>query len=219
MSADEILRNAEYAANHATTIAIAWHALLAGALLAVAAGAHPSCRAVRLVLVAPLVSVAAVAFVFGNPFNGVVFAAASTLLAVLALRPDRGDLTVRWDWRIVAGIAVLAYGWAYPHFLEGPATAYLYAAPLGVLPCPTLATIIGMTILGGGLSSRRWSYALATVGLVYGVVGVAYLGVTLDLALIAAAVALAFAARHAHEDLATGRGIGQPADRPGLQCL
>lgn len=34
---------------------------------------------------------------------------------------------------------MLAIGWIYPHFLDGPAVDYLHAAPVGLVPCPTLA--------------------------------------------------------------------------------
>ena len=80
--------------------------------------------------------------------------------------------------------------WLYPHFLEGHATAYLYASPVGLVPCPTLAVAIGFALLGNGLGSRVWSLTLAAVGLLYGLFGVLRLGVFLDIGLVSGAVAL-----------------------------
>jgi hypothetical protein len=50
------------------------------------------------------------------------------------------------------GVSMIAFGWLYPHFLEShPATTYLFAAPTGVIPCPTLSLVIGFALLSGGL--------------------------------------------------------------------
>jgi hypothetical protein len=91
----------------------------------------------------------------------------------------------------VVGIAAIAFGWAYPHFLAGDPLAYLYAAPVGLVPCATLAIAIGFTLLGGGLGARWWSLVLAVLGLFYGLFGVFKLGVRVDLALIACSAVLA----------------------------
>jgi hypothetical protein len=72
-----------------------------------------------------------------------------------------------------------------------PAATYLYGAPLGVVPCPTLMAVLGLTLLGGGFRSRAWSLTLVGLGLLYGVVGVAWFGVILDAILVAGAAALA----------------------------
>jgi len=70
------------------------------------------------------------------------------------------------------GVAMIAFGWLYPHFLTfGPVTRYLVAAPMGLIPCPTLSLVIGFALLAGGLSSRAWSIVLAVVGLFYGLFG------------------------------------------------
>ena len=86
----------------------------------------------------------------------------------------------------------------YPHFFGisyplpwvfGP-LAYLYAAPTGLIPCPTLSLVIGFALLGGGLGSRAWSISLAAVGLFYGLFGVMRLRVYWDIPLIFGAAAL-----------------------------
>jgi hypothetical protein len=80
----------------------------------------------------------------------------------------------------------------YPHFLHTRTWAeYIYAAPLGLIPCPTLSAVIGATLILGLLQSKAWSLAVALAGLLYGVIGVFRLGVGLDVALIAGATILA----------------------------
>jgi hypothetical protein len=75
---------------------------------------------------------------------------------------------------------LFAFGWGYPHFLDAKQwTAYLYAAPLGLLPCPTLSTVIGLTLMLGIFRSKPWSITLAVAAFVYGAVGVFVLRVSL----------------------------------------
>jgi hypothetical protein len=145
-----------------------------------------------VLLLLPLVlSVAVIAWIHRNPFNGISFTLLALVLGLLArrvaavatTRPPRGALWL--------GIAMIAFGFAYPHFLTTrSAFWYLYSAPLGLLPCPTLSFVIGVTLVAGGLGARAWSLVLAVAGLAYGLFGVARLGVWLDLGLILGAAGL-----------------------------
>ena len=142
-------------------------------------------------------SVAALAFAFGNLFTGWVFAVSVLALTGLAMNRDRRPVSRGSAWTGRIGVAMVAFGWLYPHFLEGHATAFLYASPVGLVPCPTLAVAIGFALLGNGLGSRVWSLTLVAVGLFYGLFGVLRLGVFLDIGLVGGAVALAASAfRH-----------------------
>jgi len=178
------------ASHGAVGIAIGWHTVTFVAVLALMLGWRPSNRAAGAMLAAPIASAAAVALAFGNPFNGSVLGALALALGLLALRlpgrvaPGSGAATV-------GGVLLVGFGWFYPHFLQGGTPlAYLYAAPTGLIPCPTLALVIGFALLGSGLASRAWPLALASVGLFYGVFGVARLGVYLDIPLICGAATL-----------------------------
>ena len=68
-------------------------------------------------------------------------------------------------------------------------TAIAYAAPFGLLPCPTLLVVIGTTLLIPNLHSKVWSCALVATGLLYGAVGVLRLDVVLDWSLLLASAA------------------------------
>lgn len=193
-SATEILDGLAAIANQVTGIAVAWHIAIAVALLALASGWRPSQRTARLLTGTPLASVAALAFAFGNLFNGWVFAASALILTALATNRDRRPVSRGSAWTRRIGVAMIAFGWLYPHFLEGHATAYLYTSPVGLIPCPTLAVAIGFALLGNGLGSRVWSVTLAAVGLFYGLFGVWRLGVFLDIGLVGGALALVVAA-------------------------
>jgi hypothetical protein len=190
-SPESILESLAATANSAVTLAVMWHVLLLAVIVALLAGWRPSQRFAAASLAAPLASVSALAFRHGNPFNGVVFALLALALLALALRLNprpvrRGGLATT-----VMGAFMIAFAWVYPHFLgQHPPAMYLIAAPMGLIPCPTLALVMGLTLLAGGFGSKMWSLMLAGAGLFYSLFGVARLGVTIDVALAAGALAL-----------------------------
>lgn len=85
----------------------------------------------------------------------------------------------------------MVFAWVYPHFLVGRSPlAYLVGSPMGLIPCPTLALVMGLALVAGGPGGRSTSLLLALAGLFYAVFGVARLGVVLDVALLAGPVGL-----------------------------
>jgi len=201
----DILDGLSAIANENRGVAALWHLAVATALVALALGWRPSTYTARFLASTPLASVAALAFAYGNPFNGLAFSlSAFSLMAVAMIGKCRpvsgGSATGRG-----LGMATIALAWIYPHFLAGPAATYLYASPMGLIPCPTLALAIGLALLGNGLGSRAWSLILATAGVLYGGFGTWRLGVFLDIGLIVAALALVV------EVVRPGRA-GHPAD-------
>jgi hypothetical protein len=189
--AQNILTNLKLIANDRIAGAIAWHVAVALCGLALVFGWRPSRRLAGLLLSAPVASVGIVAFMHGNPFNGAMFGALAAVLIAIASRLGadgaRGGTTVDR----IAGAVMIAFAWLYPHFLDGrPPATYLYAAPMGLIPCPTLALVIGFTLVSGGLASRAWPFTLAAAGLFYGFFGFFRLRVGLDFFLVAGALAL-----------------------------
>lgn len=188
-------------ADEAVIVGVAWHVVTLCLLLALAFGWRPTQRLCGWLLAAPLLSVAIVAAVFGNPFNALVFAGLA-LSSLLAGRLERRPVMAGARWQLAIGGAITIFGWAYPHFVvDEPAYWYAVATPTGVLPCPTLALVIGLGLVAGGLGSRAWSLVLALGGLFYGVTGAVVLGVTVDWLLVAGALALLTTAlRRPHGD-------------------
>jgi hypothetical protein len=189
LTPDLVLAGLSAIAQQWRPVAIAWH-VVAGALLLAMVAQRRSTRLVGSFLVLPLISVSGVAWLSGNPFNGAVFGALSLLLAATA-RNAAGDW-VRAGGRgaVTMGLLLVGFGWVYPHFLDASHwTEYLYAAPLGVLPCPTLAAVIGLTLVYGA-PRPVWSGVLVAAGFLYGAIGVFWLGVVLDVGLLAGAAVL-----------------------------
>lgn len=188
----EILESLTAIANGARAGAVAWHAALAGLVVTLASGWRPSRRLLGTLATFPLFSAAAVAGLYGNPFNLAVLAAFGVALVWRALRLPGEPVRFPRGWPLAAGLAVLVYGWVYPHFLAGASPiTYLYAAPTGLVPCPSLSVAVGLGLLAGGLGDRTWSWILAGAGLFYGLFGLLRLGVLLDVGLLCGAAALA----------------------------
>lgn len=175
-----LFRLAEIAGRH-WSLAAVWHVATAVVLVATALSWRPSRRQAGLLVTTPLLSVALLAFLNGNPFNGTVFALLTLILAVISRRLVAEPVVLPGRAGLIAAGTMLAFAWVYPHFLPFDAPlATLYAAPLGLLPCPTLALAIGLTFLWQGFGSRTWSAVVSVAGLFYGLFGALRLGVQID---------------------------------------
>jgi len=186
----EILKTLASISRDMTGLAVAWHALLAFVLIRALSGWRPAKKFGACLAALPLVSVSALAWRYGNPFNGAVFSAFAVALLWIGLRRPDGPVERPPLWAAAAGALLVAFGWAYPHFLDGPWFRYLYAAPAGLIPCPTLSVVIGLTLLARGFSSRAYALVLGVQGLFYGLFGAFRLGVKIDVVLAAGAAAL-----------------------------
>jgi hypothetical protein len=202
----EILAGLTAIAHQWTEVAIGWHVAVALALIALVLGWRPTQRTARALIAILPGSAAAFALAYGNLFNGALLAATTIALVTLADRDgDRavGGALAPWRW---SGAAMIAFGWAYPHFGAGGAIAYLYAAPLGLVPCPSLSMAIGLALLAGGEGARAWRLVLAGVGAFYGAFGALRLGVTIDVVLLAGASALALSTLRQSSAATSGTG-------------
>ena len=187
-TAEQILAGLTAIANEWLLLAALWHAYLL--MLVVVLWQVRPARVFAILLTLPLFSVSALAWSEDNPFNGAIFLVGALALIALAAQLPRTPTFVAPRWAIVAGAALLIFGWIYPHFLEAPTVfAYLYVAPMGLLPCPTLSAVVGLTLAAGGFS-RAWSLVLASLAAFYGVFGAFILGVHIDLSLTAGAILL-----------------------------
>ena len=186
---EQILAGLAAIANRWWMLAALWHLCLLLFVLVLWRG-RLSVRVVAILLTLPLYSVSALAWSEGNPFNGSMFLLGAIALTVLAVRRPRKTLSLTSGSTVIAAATLLIFGWVYPHFLAtASAFAYLYAAPMGLLPCPTLSAVVGLTLASGGLS-RAWSLVLASLAAFYGIFGAFVLGVRIDLILTAGAAVL-----------------------------
>ena len=188
---EEILNGLALASNKFLFLSIAWHLVVIMFIALLIAGKRPSKKAIALGLIALFLSVSIVAMLVSNPFNGAMFLLASILFIYFSWKMPEENVTVKWDYVSLTGVVMIVFGYVYPHFLEGTGMyKYLYAAPLGLIPCPTLSVFIGFTLLFHGFYSKKWMLGAALIGLFYGIFGVLRLKVYLDVGLIAGAFLL-----------------------------
>jgi hypothetical protein len=187
----EILASLTAIANDGVGFAIAWHVALALGFGAALVGWRPGVRTVAFAIALLPASAAGFAFAYGNLFNGIVLGATAVAIAMLAPTTWRGRVERARGWPYVAGLAMVVYGWTYPHFLVADPLAYVVAAPVGLVPCPTLAVAIGVALMIARRGERAWRLVLAGVGTFYALFGVLRLAVVLDLGLLVGAGVLA----------------------------
>jgi hypothetical protein len=194
-SSETILDGLTTTANEWTGLAIAWHLLLGGLLLTLAGGVRPSQRTCATLIASPLASVSALAWLAGNPFNAGVFAVLWIALTAIAIRLPNRPIAISGTFQSMAGALLIGFGWVYPHFLSRDGVLpYLYAAPLGLIPCPTLSVLVGLTLLVNLAESRRWTLTVVGTALFYSLIGMFRLGVLLDAGLLLGAVWLGVSA-------------------------
>jgi hypothetical protein len=187
---EQILAGLALIANRFLPLAVAWHVVLVLAAAALVLGVRPSNRAAALLLVVPLASVSTLAWTTSSPFNGMTFASISLVLALIGTRVTSTPVARARNWALVLGGSTLVYAWVYLHFLDAHHPAlYLIAAPMGLLPCPTLAMVLGAGLCAQGFGSRAWALVTGAAGLFFALFGIVRLGVWLDSGLLVASVA------------------------------
>ena len=196
-------------------LAVVWHLWLGILVASRASGWRPGRRAAGLLLVLPIPSVGTLAWVTGNPFNAAVFVMATVVLSAGAWRLGNDPVPRAAPADVAAGGLLVLFGWCYPHFLEGwSGTGLLYAAPLGLIPCPTLSALMGLMLLMGSLGSAAWARLVSILGLAYGAIGVVWLGVGVDSVLLAGAL-WSLARQHNSSDLPDPSRAGARDAAPG----
>jgi hypothetical protein len=90
----------------------------------------------------------------------------------------------------ITGVFILFFGLVYPHFLGPRLLVYLYAAPIGIIPCATLLMITGFSVIFLLGQSLKWIFTLLTANLFYGLFGVFRLQVYIDILLLFASCIL-----------------------------
>lgn len=202
---EEILFGLGTIANDWQLLALLWHGYFGVLIVGLLFGVRPSVRVAGILLALPFLSVSALAWVSGNPFNGLFFVVAGIALLFISARLPLRVVRIAPIWLLVLGALIVGFGWVYPHFLEDTApVVYLYAAPTGLIPCPTVSIVIGFTLVLDGLESRAWCLTLAVVGLFYGAFGAARLGVTIDWVLFASALLTGYLGLSRHQGQKTG---------------
>jgi hypothetical protein len=188
-SSSEILKSLTLISNSYIWLAVLWHGVVFAALAR--KGWRPRQRHAAQLLLLPLLSVSVLAWIHGNPFNGLMFLALIVIFGLISLKLANRPVTLTRKWTFPVGFVVLHYALFYPHFLVGKSPwLYLIAAPVGLVPCPTLSLVLGFTLIFSGFHSRAWQAVCAAAGLFYALFGILILGVWLDIGLLLTAASM-----------------------------
>lgn len=187
---DQILEALSTITDELTWLALGWPVAILIIAVALVAGWRPQLRTLGLLITAPVLSVFVVSISFASLFNAATFG----LLAVVCtkLTRDRTERIQPGGWQLWTAVALIAFGFVYPHFVDGAWYRSLYASPVGLVPCPTLAVVAGFALLARRSRMRALLAVLAVWTAFYALFGMFRLGVWLDIGLVVAMFALAF---------------------------
>ncbi len=190
MNAPEILNYLEMLANHSLWVNLSMHILVYMTLLAIFSKTKEKLRSLIFqgVLSTLFLSVTINAVVFGNPFHAVTFGILA-LSSLVQLFVSKETIQITNSKGILAiALFFIFMGLWYPEFVDKNALLLLVVSPVGVIPCPTLLTTIGLMTLTIP-SVNKFQYLITIImGIVYGVIGVFVFKVYLDITLLVLAL-------------------------------
>ena len=190
---EHILNNLSATSNKWQVIAVFWHVYFAVFAFVLVKGVRLPKRIAGILLALPFLSVSALAWISSRPFSGFTFALSGTALIIIAARLPVDGVRIAHRCVMISGMFIFAFGWVYPHFLHTTSfVPYLYSAPTGLIPCPTISIVIGLSLIMGSLGSRAWSIVLGAMGIFYGIIGTTILSLPLDWGLVIGALVILF---------------------------
>lgn len=186
MNAREILNYLEMVANYSLWINFSMHIVSLIALFLILVETKENLRpwifqaAVSILLLSVTIN----ALVFGNYFHAVTFGIlALTALVQLFVKRETIQITKN-KWIMAIALFFIFMGLWYPEFVDKNALMLLVVSPIGVIPCPTLLTTLGLLTLILP-SVNKFQYLITIImGIVYGVIGVFIFKVYLDITLL-----------------------------------
>jgi hypothetical protein len=188
---EDIISGLQTIVNDYQTFAIVWHIIFYVVIASLIFLWRPSNKVVALLMCIPIISVAIFAWISGNPFNGFLFTVLAILIIIFGLKASNAPINVSNLPYLIVGILMIVFGLVYPHFINADSfIKYLYASPVGLIPCPTLSILIGFLLLYNGLGSQSLTLTFVIFGLFYGIFGALKLAVYLDVFLILGATTL-----------------------------
>jgi len=191
LKSQDIIDGLQIIVNEYTLFSTIWHIVFYVLIVALIAKWKPSNKLFAILTCLPALSVGVFAWLSRNPFNGSLFILLAILILIFGLKASSKPIHVSQLPFAVAGIGMIVFGLIYPHFIETKSVIeYLYASPIGLIPCPTLSILIGFLLLFNGFSSQSLTLTLIFFGLFYGIFGVLKLAVYLDLFLVFGTITL-----------------------------
>jgi hypothetical protein len=187
-NASEILTSLEFLANKYFWLAMVWHIIILIVVIFSTYSKKPNAKIYFGTCGLLFLSVSMMAAMVTNIFNLIVFLALALVFIKKSVTTASSQLYLIQPVvnRILSYILILS-GLIYPHFLGPEMLMYIVAAPVGIIPCPTLLVTSGITLMFS-MPNKKLTYLLAGANIFYGMIGVFFLGVTLDVLLLLTAI-------------------------------
>lgn len=190
MNEHTVLNYLETIANHNLMVNLSMHLVIMLTLAAMFGSKNAKLKSMgfHAGLSVLFLSVTISAVIFGNPFHAVTFGIlAVTSLLHLCLGKRNIEISASRS-KIAIACFFIFIGFWYPEFVEKNALMLLLVSPVGIIPCPTLLSTIGlMTLVSSGLSRSQYTLTII-IGFIYGIIGVFIFRVYLDIALLVLAI-------------------------------
>lgn len=135
-------------------------------------------------------SVTVNAMIFGNPFHAITFGILLMTSGYMLVLMRKISMT--WEWRTnfwtVISVFIIFLGLWYPELANVNRVESLLLSPVGVIPCPTLITALGIMNLFSTFINRKLFFITIVFSMMYGFIGSFRFGVYFDIILICAAL-------------------------------
>lgn len=129
------------------------------------------------------------AVIFGNPFHAITFGIMSITAGYIFTKIKKETGTtweLRMNVRTVITLILIALGLWYPELTNVNIFQSALLSPVGVIPCPTLITTLGLMNLFIPFVNKKQFFITIFFGVIYGFIGTFKLGVNFDIILICA---------------------------------
>jgi len=123
------------------------------------------------------------AVVYGNPFHTVTFGILAITSAVEMFKGKNNVSAPQMGIKTIIAFIFILFGLWYPEFVNAGIFEHLVVSPVGIVPCPTLITALGMLNLYYPNVNKMQYVTTVILGIVYGFIGTFTFGVYLDIVL------------------------------------
>lgn len=120
----------------------------------------------------------------GNPFHIVTFATLAVAVLVALIKDKKQIELPQKKMIIIISFVFIIMGLWYPEFVAVNSIQSFFASPLGIVPCPTLITILGIMNLCYPKVKKTQFIIANILGVIYGFIGTFKFGVIFDMWLI-----------------------------------
>ncbi len=188
MDAEKMLNYLTTVSNKATALNLIMHLVVITAILTMFFVKNEKVRKtiVNSSILVLVLSVASNALINGNPFHIITFLILSVITGYVLFTKKSDFIVPQMSIRTLISFIFIAIGFWYPEFVNANKFELLFISPLGIVPCPTLLSVIGLLSLSYPKINKLQYSATIALGIIYGIIGTFVFKVYLDIALLIA---------------------------------